>query len=99
MPDPDLEIRGGVGGWGGAVSKKIRGDLAPQPIPWIRYGNSSPTGAEPGFFKGGSHCVTPRVFTRLACEHPGHILLKVMFILGMSSECGGRNKPTRLIAA
>ena len=45
----------------------------------------------------GSHCVTPRVFTWLACQHPDHVLLKVTFFFRMSSECGERDKPTRLI--
>ena len=47
-----------------------------------------------GFFKGGrggggrSHCVTPRVFTRLACRHPRRVLLKVT-CFRLSSERGG----------
>ena len=45
----------------------------------------------------GSHCVTPRVFTWLACQHPDHVLLKVTFFFQMSSERGGTDKPTRLI--
>ena len=45
----------------------------------------------------GSPCVTPRVFTWLACRYPYHVLLKVTFFFRVSSERGGRDKPTRLI--
>ena len=43
------------------------------------------------FQRGGgrSHCVTPRVLTRLSCPHPRCVLLKVL-----NSERGGMNKPT-----
>ena len=41
---------------------------------------------------GGSHCVTPRVFTRLSC--PRCVLLKVTFFR-KSSERGGSDKPTK----
>ena len=43
----------------------------------------------------GSHCVTPRVLTRLVCRHLRRVLLKVTFFR-MSSERGGRDKPTNL---
>lgn len=43
------------------------------------------------FQRGGgrSHCVTPRVLTRLAYPHPRRVLLKVT-CFRLSSERGGR---------
>ena len=55
-----------------------------------------------GFFKegvgggGGSHYATPRVLTRLVCRHLGDVIVKVTFF-GMSSEHGGRDKPTKYL--
>ena len=46
------------------------------------------------FQRGGSHCVTPMVLTRLSCRHTRCVLLKVTFFR-MSSERGGRDKPTK----
>ena len=55
-------------------------------------------GAYLGFFKGGgrggSHYVMPRVLIRLVCQHLRHVILKVTFFW-MSSESGGRDKPTK----
>ena len=36
----------------------------------------------------------PRVLIRLVCQHLRHVILKVTFFW-MSSECGGRDKPTK----
>ena len=43
---------------------------------------------------GGLTLCQPRVLTRLACLHPGHVLLNVTFFFRMSSECGWKDKPT-----
>ena len=37
------------------------------------------SGSSQDFSKGVSHCVKPRVLSRLACRHPRHVLLKVKF--------------------
>ena len=44
----------------------------------------------------GSHCVTPKILTRLVCRHLRRVLLKVT-VFQMSSERGGRDKPTATI--
>ena len=45
--------------------------------------------------KGVSHCVKPRVLSRLACRHPRRVLLKVTFFFRMSSDRGGRDEPAK----
>ena len=107
MLDPDFEIR-----WGAGPSPKIffqpfrlqfglpnKGGPGPPTPPLDLLLKFITNRGWARIFKrgGGSHCVTPKVFTRLACRHPGRVLLKVMFFFffRMSSECGGRNKPTR----
>ena len=42
---------------------------------------------------GCSHYVKPWLLTRLACRHPGSVLLNVTFFFRMSSERGWRDKP------
>ena len=37
----------------------------------------------------GSHCVTPRVFTRQACRHPGHVFLKSDIFFRRAVSRGG----------
>ena len=45
----------------------------------------------------GSHCVTPRVLTRLVCRHLRRVLLKVTFFR-MSSERGGEGQAYKIAA-
>ena len=53
------------------------------------------SGSSQGCSKGVSHCVNPRVLSRLACRHPRLVLIKVTFCFSESSDRGGRDEPTK----